>query len=304
MRLSLRKRCVSLNLQGGLGNQMFRLASGINVSILSGKTLILNTRWFSSNFENTCLAKRRYHLDYFPNTRQFKLSNSPYLKFRINQYIGRLPGFVQKLSGHVTEESYEYFHSNNFAKSKWVNGNFDSIRYFPGSDFLSYYFTFPTEVSDWLVGSRKLSLGRPTVAMHIRMGDYLNFPEIYDVLDVDYYLSALAILKNQHKDFFLICFTDDIDQAKNFLKGKVAPDVYLGDEPGVSPGEVLRFMSESESIITANSTFSWWAAYLGSLNGTTKTVFIPDKYINNKNYDPRINLLLDDWTMLPSMKKE
>lgn len=105
---------------------------------------------------------------------------------------------------------------------------------------------------------RKL-YGTPTetidyVAIHVRRGDYVNNHFYVNLWETDYYEKAMSLFPNEK---FLI-FSDDPDWCE---------ENFIGDEYSVSYGtelEDFNLMSSCKAIITANSSFSWWAAYLSN----------------------------------------
>lgn len=90
------------------------------------------------------------------------------------------------------------------------------------------------------------------VAMHIRRGDYVNNPFYVDLLKTNYYLESMKLFPN---DKFLI-FSDDIEYCKKIF----ASDCEFSE--GLNEIDDLNKMASCKGIIMANSSFSWWAAYL------------------------------------------
>lgn len=109
------------------------------------------------------------------------------------------------------------------------------------------------------------------IAIHVRRGDYVNNSFYTDLVKTDYYERAIEMFPS---DSFVI-FSDDIDWCKtnfNFYKSR------LDFSEGKSVDEDLRLMAGCEGIIIANSSLSWWGAYLGNKN---KKVIYPKAWFGD-----------------------
>ena len=126
-----------------------------------------------------------------------------------------------------------------------------------------------------------------SVSLHVRRGDYLNLKNI-GVLDVDYYKQAVAyIRKNVEKPTFYI-FSDDLDWCKKSL-GFLDDCIYV--DRTETEIDDLKLMSCCQHNIIANSSFSWWGAWLNK--NPKKTVIAPKSWLLN---DPdSSNVILSDW---------
>ncbi len=129
-----------------------------------------------------------------------------------------------------------------------------------------------------------------SVSLHVRRGDYLKIKNI-NVLDVDYYMKAVDyIKKNVEKPMFYI-FSDDLDWCKNNL-GFLNNCNYVD----LTQTEIddLKLMSFCQHNIIANSSFSWWGAWLNQ--NPKKIVIAPKEWLIN---DPgSSNVILSDWIKL------
>jgi hypothetical protein len=121
----------------------------------------------------------------------------------------------------------------------------------------------------------RAELGR--VAVHVRRGDYLQLPQVFHTQGVDYYERA----RREFPGCEFIAFSDDPEWAKENLPWA---DVIEGNPPIVD----LALMASCDGIIMANSSFSWWAAWLGN-----KKVVAPSKWFTC-SHDTR-DLIPDRW---------
>ena len=111
-----------------------------------------------------------------------------------------------------------------------------------------------------------------SVCLSIRMGDYLNNP-VLGVCTQKYYEKAIEKIYDLYPDARIYVYSDDIDAVMKMFHFK--NDVVV--EPhGCSESEKLTYMSKCKHFIVSNSSFSWWAQYLGEYEG--KTVIAPNKW--------------------------
>lgn len=140
-------------------------------------------------------------------------------------------------------------------------------------------------------------LSRDSIVIHVRRGDYIKFNHIYAMLPIKYYTRALSLFHNVSK---VIIVSDDIDWCKE----KLGPHLD-GRSVIYSPfnDEMLDFvlMYIGKRLIIANSTFSWWAAYLKSLYTESSSIVAPRlwynttgplAYLNRDDFYPR------SWTVI------
>jgi hypothetical protein len=142
-----------------------------------------------------------------------------------------------------------------------------------------------------------------SLAIHVRLGDYYKDPQIKSMFQVcgpDYYKRALDHMRSRFPGLTVFVFSDDIDIAKEWLgKDKSVNYVKITDAPIISSKPTKRtkplasvsvnefeLMRSCKHIIISNSTFSWWAAFLGDYEtegtGNNRTVCVPNKWLNYK----------------------
>ena len=123
----------------------------------------------------------------------------------------------------------------------------------------------------------------PMVSLHVRRGDYLNLQQHHPVLPPSYYKEALRECREDlgTDNFDIVVFSDDIEFCKAHLPaslglaGEKPPSRILFVPPSLSETQSLYLMALCECSIIANSSFSWWGAYLG---GNHKFVVAPRKW--------------------------
>lgn len=142
-----------------------------------------------------------------------------------------------------------------------------------------------------------------SVSLHVRRGDYISNPEYSSILgnicNLQYYSNALKQLEDIEKDLSIFVFSDDIEWVKEhfeFLKDK---DVtYINHNKGLDSYKDMQLMSNCKHNIIANSTFSWWGAWLN--NNPDKKIFAPKVWFN----DPHLadnHIVPDNWIKVDNL---
>ena len=118
------------------------------------------------------------------------------------------------------------------------------------------------------------------------------------MLTTNYYRSAINYFNEKYTGVKFWLFSDDIEGAQVFLKDIVHFDRIVNAPTNVPLGENMQLMSNFKGIIIANSTFSWWAAYLGHMSGKTLDVVLPSRFSTLNSDNPDKYLKLNGWKML------
>jgi hypothetical protein len=133
------------------------------------------------------------------------------------------------------------------------------------------------------------------VAIHVRWGDYLNLRHVYGTVPAAYYGRALALLTEATGDRPVWLFSDDPEGAAEYLRGTV--DIARVVEPSAASTalENLLLLSSASGLACANSSFSWWAAYLAE--GARVVVFPRPLFAEGGPPEPK-NWLKADWIQI------
>jgi hypothetical protein len=145
-----------------------------------------------------------------------------------------------------------------------------------------------------------------SISMHFRFGDYKKYPSIYPLLNFEYYDKALFHILNRlslpsEKEIVILYFCEDdslieVEEIIGLLKMKYRSFTkakFERADPALSDWEQLLLMSLCEHNIIANSTFSWWGAYLNSNAG--KMVCYPLQWFTEESNKDTSDLFVDDW---------
>lgn len=252
---------IIVKLSGGLGNQMFQYAYGRSLE-LSGKKVAFDVSFFNGNRARTDTA-RDFKLNNFniETKAKFIIKPRPILNI-FNKLIRRL-GFKQD-DFHQSEK-----HFGDIA---------DTIR----QDFkLRHKMNNVAEIVFDVIHKNEIS-----ISIHVRRGDYVKDAktnEYHGTCSPEYYKKALATIVDrlQEKDLekiHLFIFSDDIEWVKNNLSFPY-PSTFVSN-PAIPDYEELILMSKCTHHIIANSSFSWWGAWLNP--NPEKIVIAPAKWFNTK----------------------
>ena len=137
-----------------------------------------------------------------------------------------------------------------------------------------------------------LGWDKPTVSIHIRRGDYtLPQNQPLNIITQDYYLKAITKNFTPIKDYIFLVFSNDIEYAKNMLEGD---NIWFVEPEGIdsysytsSEKEDLALLSLCDHHIIANSTYSWWGAYLSK--SSTKKIICPTNWVNFNSHSTWMN---------------
>jgi len=233
----------------------------------------------------------------FPNYEQHlvKLANdkfhNPNCKFS-NEYSL----FIKNINTHVEDQAFYqvnfpfYFYDFKDVKNGMVfDGFFQSEKYFIESrdEILKTFNTGLLNIEKY----KNFDFSR-SCSIHLRRGDYLKFEESHPVLGEDYYSKAIEIIKEKIDN--IVIFSDDIAWCKENLKSSKFYDknlVYSSEEKDYLE---MSLMSKCKFNIIANSSFSWWGAWLNNQEG--KVVITPKKWFGpSLNHLQTNDLIPESW---------
>lgn len=177
-----------------------------------------------------------------------------------------------------------------------IQGWFHLYHYWSNhQDCVKNTFKFKTTILDQAINNiERVREGEsyPIVSMHFRRGDYLEVASLN--LTLDYYNDAISIFLEKFPYFKLLVFSDDVEWCKGVLEGD---NVYFS-ENNINYVDMCM-MTLCDHNIIANSSFSWWGAYLN--NNSNKMVVCPEDYIGPSDRDSQFinkNYYLKEWIAL------
>lgn len=269
---------IIINLIGGVGNQLFQYATAKAIAINCGFDLKIDI----SDFEN-------YH------TENYELYN-----FNIKEKFATMCEIETLLKHRKVFKKYYYKEKKSkfmpqilkLKNSAYLEGYFQTEKYFYNiKDIIKKEFTFKN--NDFLINKDVLNeiQNENSVSINLRGNDYINDKEIakyFNVCTKKYYDNAISYINKKMENPKFYIFSDDMNYAKEFFKSK--KDFKIIETANWQ--EDFYFMQNCKSNIIANSSFSWWCAWLN--NNPEKIVVAPKKWNNNPNMAQK-NIVPNDW---------
>lgn len=290
-----------LKLQGGLGNQMFQYAFARIVAKKNNTKILIDNSFFKQAEKAPGFTPRKFELAVFDNDYHMA-SDADILSFFYLSKINKVKRKVGLRYPKIYEEpSFDFQTDALLIKSPaYLKGYFQSYKYFIGyEDFVRQIFYFPLDKLD-VINKELLTTIKSlnTIAIHIRRGDYVNdkiAAEYHGNCSLDYYLEAIKLLISNNKDFTLVFFSDDGDWVKEQFKDLPYSKIFIDDNKGEDSWKDMLLMSCCSHNIIANSSFSWWAAWLNENPG--KKVIAPKEWFKTKDLNTQ-TLLPERWMKL------
>jgi len=123
-------------------------------------------------------------------------------------------------------------------------------------------------------------INKNSIGIHVRRGDYLLHKELFTILDKEYYEKAIEFVKSKVNNPVFYVFSDDRAGAKELLNNLLVNDkvIFVNNNNGSKDYLDLELMRSCKHFIMANSTFSWWAAWLSSED---KLITYPTNWFSN-----------------------
>lgn len=276
---------IIVRFKGGLGNQLFQYSLYRNLEIM-GRVVKADLLDYGT------IEKRTFELANLG----FELKEATL--FEIEHYRGSLNNVMDiikrrfNLKKGYWGEREGYFNHNVFElDSMYVDGFWQNQHYFDLNNEIII-----SEINEKLKRHFNQSelldeiCNTDSVSIHIRRGDYIDKNSIYtDLCKTDYYMNAIEWFRDRYESPRFFVFSDDIDWARNYFKGQDFRFVIEGRRVF----DDLFYMSQCKNNIIANSTYSWWASHLNTLN--SKVLIAPIHWFNT---DRKVLLLDEKWVRL------
>ena len=296
------------NICRGLGNQMFRYAAGRALSLRYGCPLKLDTSWFSvfarnNNLFGACTA-RQYLLPIFnlPCEIATKEEITGFTQDNVGEYSTWLANFnlwPEPLScicvAKPKTPNYSQIKENTFSDTTldsigldvywedfsnitppaYIHGNFLCERYFKDiREQLIQDFAFPELPPECLTIRDSITKYANSISLHVRHGDYLVQDSImgrkrFVVIDMDYYKKAIEYIIERVTDAVIFVFSDDMDWCREHICTSGSPVIFVDLQSEQTCYHDMHLMSLCRHHIIANSTFSWWGAWISKESGIT-----------------------------------
>jgi hypothetical protein len=261
-------------LNGGLGNQLFQFAFGVEISRIRNSTIFLDTSFLDRDH------KRNFALEMFglPPNKSFEISGLEIMMVDKEDECNCEPYEIRETDFFFSDFSSEIVKKGQLS----VHGYWQSQKYFEESREV---------VRTLIVSKLKANLNKKYGVIHIRRGDFMNDPHtrsFHGLLGVHYYMKACRLIPRDVKAVYLI--SDDVIEANKIgiELSRSFPELEFSLYEG-APSEIdcLSLMAKSDFIVTANSSFSWWGSWIS----TASFIVAPRNYFTQEI--SRLNNLID-----------
>lgn len=290
---------IIIRICGGLGNQLFQYAMGRGVSSKLKTDLYLTwVPWEKDPWE--------YSLDYF-HTKGSKAKNSAMLGFvgmrKKQKMFDKLYGYAKYLRINKIILPFYYvengltFHPEVFSKNRnYFWGYWQTEKYFKHiEDEIRKEISLIKPLSSYSRDVMNEICKKNAVSLHVRRGDYITRPSaniFHGVCSPEYYKTAVDFISKKVPDPHFFLFSDDYEWTKENFKWLPFPFTCVKN-PSEKNYEDLMLMAACRHHIIANSTFSWWGAWLNPRKD--KIVIAPKKWFANAPKNNAQDLLPEEW---------
>jgi hypothetical protein len=258
---------IIVKITGGLGNQLFQYAIGKALSLKLGCELVLDISFYPQQ------KLRKYELE------QFQIEARLATKSEINKaggghnIVARLirrvgltsllyPKYIKEIESTVYLSAIDNCNVGSYLDGYWQNPSyFDEYKEQLGIE-LTPIRDLSKQAQVWL---ERIEADN-SVSLHVRRGDYAlneHTNSVHGLCSVEYYQNAVEYMHTKLDNPTFYIFSDDIQWCKNNLDS--IDNLNFVDDTKTAIDDLI-LMKNCKANIIANSTFSWWGAYLGGSN--------------------------------------
>ena len=298
------EKIIISHIKAGFGNQLFQYATGYAASKRIGAQFKIDKSFFEKNDEFD-FKLNNLNIDYLCANQHeidhLRSENTSSIFFRILKKIGVRNRYNKKTSIYEPFGFKPYKRILNLNHSAYILGWVSNYSYFNDyrSDLLNLFRLkqpFSSQANLYLDKIKSTN----SVSLHIRRGDFITLESFFRVISIDFYKKAIAKISKLQQDLTFFVFSNDLEWSRrnlNFISNVVFVDLNFNkDYNGKADMEEFELMKYTKHNIIANSSFSWWSAYLNENN--EKTVILPKVWFNDRFYQNSYNkypLCMPNW---------
>ena len=272
---------IIVKVMGGMGNQMFQYAIGYSISKKTGKNVVYDTSFYHQKHITTTV--RPYALNHFRCQPVIQKQNRiKYIYLFLLDGVTRI--FPRISRTYIIHDSHaEKLETITSEKHDvYLNGYWQNEKYFKEVESeIQNQFIVTDDIDNtnqyWLDSIKKTN----SVCLHVRRGDYVSNPKAnkhHGTCSLEYYKMAVGYMNSNLSEPVYYVFSDDMEWVKENLSidGHVC---YMDHNDSSKNYDDLRLMYSCKHFIIANSSFSWWGAWLSQ--NPDKIVIAPKRWNNN-----------------------
>lgn len=290
---------IIVRLQGGMGNQMFQYALGRSLSIKNKVPLGLDLTFLLDRTPMpSYFTFRDYQLDCFNiQAKIVSKKDIPFLyrKHNFGIFMRYIDYIRRRFISFPGKEKIDLCFDKdilNLGPDIYLEGWWQSYKYFSANEnIIRKDFTFNKNFPENISKLKSEIESKNSLCMHIRRGDYVG-NKVHEVVNLDYYIKGLKIIKNKVNIDSIYIYSDDIEWCRQNIRFDY-PTIFVGPEyVGAKDEGHLALMSACKHFIISNSSFSWWGAWLSDYKG--KIVIAPKYWFSDKSINSD-DLIPSDW---------
>lgn len=279
---------IIVRLYGGMGNQMFQYALGRALALKNKTTLGLDIYDLLDRTPRQGFTFREYDLDLFSIEAEMVSQKS--LSFWHRSCGKGLAGVVlnklrRNLFGGQGRERGFKFNPKvlDLGSGAYLDGYWQNPKYFESiAGIIRKDFTLKNPLPENIKELKKEIESLNSVCVHVRRGDYVG-NKFHDVVNREYYNQAINILAKKINIEHIYVFSDDIDWCKENLSFSYTVTFVGKEYGGERASGHFELMKSCKHFIIANSSFSWWTAWLAE--NSEKVVIAPKVWFGDKSID-------------------
>lgn len=286
---------IIVRLQGRLGNQMFQYALVKSLQS-TGKEVMIDSSMlkYDGNYNE---------LGLFPNVQEEMVEAPSELvqtlgdcnKFILHKIKRKVFGYKRT---HILEKGYSFYGDIFEMDNVYLEGYWQSEKYFQSVEKkIRNLYIFPEIEDDMNIYLKKKIQNNNSISLHIRRGDYLdakNAPKHGNICTKQYYENAISYMENRVDNPVFFVFTDDPEWARKEYQDRKNM-VFVDNNYGKNSYRDMQLMSLCKHNIVANSSFSWWGAWLNQTS--SKITVAPPKWFNTGTMP---DIICKDWVVMPN----
>lgn len=291
---------IVVQLIGGLGNQLFQYAAAKSLSLYHETELQLDVSSFLRTELPDLEVPRDFEMYNFKGVNERSVDVNTLVNNKEYSFLSEkgLERLLPNYKRGIYKEPFYHF-DNNFFKSRknvFLKGGWQSYKYF---DKFQNNIVNALQLKDNLIDAGEKTLYETAgsggvVSVHVRRGDYLRKPiilEWHGIMGKEYYAEAFEQISKRSTINKVLYFSDEPEWVANELLPIMHGEIISGK---ISKSQYQDFylMQHCSHNIVANSSFSWWAAYLNP--NPDKIVIAPKRWFNKAPYDTK-DLIPENW---------
>lgn len=292
---------IKVKIQAGLGNQMFQYALARSIKEKTNKEVVLDLSFYTDSGVATGDTVRGFDLDKFniDNTLKFDYSSTP-----------KKISIFEKIKRRLLNESAFVFYKKylNPKENSYLIGFWQSEKYFKDiENILRKEFTLKDKIEERGENDiakaylEKINNSKVSISVNIRRGDYADNIKVrnyHGLIEKEYFINGVKYIKerlNIEKDVInIFIFSDDIEWCKENLNDLEYYGNLFFSSKEISATDTLYLISKCHHNVIANSSFSWWGAWL---NQNENKIVVAPKYWVKVKIDTK-DVVPEEWIEL------